>query len=122
MTLGAFSVSLAVKNIEDSFAFYQKLGFTQVGGDVSQKWIILRNDSSIIGLFEGMFEHNILTFNPGWDMDSNNLDEFDDVRTIEKQLLKEGIDILRKTEQKEGPEHIVLQDPDGNVIMLDQHR
>ncbi|HEX5794023.1 MAG TPA: VOC family protein [Rheinheimera sp.] len=123
MQLGAFSVSLAVKDIAASKAFYEKLGFTFMGGEQSQGWLILKNGDTIIGLFQGMFEKNILTFNPGWDQNAQNLAEFTDVREIQKHLLKQGI-ALHKTadESTSGPEHIILQDPDGNQIMLDQHR
>lgn len=122
MKLGAFSISLAVSDIKKSFQFYQALGFEVFGGDINQKWLILQNDTTVIGLFEGMFEQNIMTFNPGWDSNAKPVDPFDDVRKIEQTLLKEGIALTRKTEKPDGPEHIVLTDPDGNVIMLDQHR
>lgn len=122
MKVGAFSVSLAVKDIHKSLEFYQKLGFENMGGNLEQNWVILKNGSTVIGLFQGMFEDNILTFNPGWDQNAELIDEFDDVRDIEKKLLQEGIKLERKTENKTGPEHIILVDPDGNVVMFDQHR
>ena len=122
MNLGAFSVSLAVKDIKKSLDFYQKLGFVNMGGDINQNWLILKNGSTVIGLFQGMFEDNILTFNPGWNQNAENMKEFDDIRDIERSLLKEGIKLTRKTEKDEGPEHITLTDPDGNTVMLDQHR
>ena len=123
MQLGAFSVSLAVKDIAASKAFYEKLGFTAMGGEQSQGWLILKNGDTIIGLFQGMFDKNILTFNPGWDQNAQNLAEFTDVRTIQQHLLAQGITLLQSAdENSSGPAHIVLQDPDGNQIMLDQHR
>ena len=123
MQLGAFSVSLAVKDIAASKAFYEKLGFTAMGGEQSQGWLILKNGDTIIGLFQGMFEKNILTFNPGWDQNAQNLAEFTDVRTIQQHLLAQGITLLQSADDSTtGPAHIVLQDPDGNQIMLDQHR
>lgn len=123
MQLGAFSVSLAVKDIAASKAFYEKLGFTTMGGEQSQGWLILKNGDTIIGLFQGMFDKNILTFNPGWDQNAQNLAEFTDVRTIQQHLLAQGITLLQSADESStGPAHIVLQDPDGNQIMLDQHR
>ena len=123
MQLGAFSVSLAVKDIAASKAFYEKLGFTAMGGEQSQGWLILKNGDTIIGLFQGMFDKNILTFNPGWDQNAQNLAEFTDVRTIQQHLLAQGITLLQSAdESSSGPAHIVLEDPDGNQIMLDQHR
>ncbi|MBU1311394.1 MAG: VOC family protein [Gammaproteobacteria bacterium] len=123
MELGAFSVSLAVKDIAASKAFYEKLGFTTMGGEQSQGWLILKNGDTIIGLFQGMFEKNILTFNPGWDQNAQNLAEFTDVRTIQQHLLAQGITLLQSADESStGPAHIVLEDPDGNQIMLDQHR
>jgi predicted lactoylglutathione lyase len=122
MKLGAFSVSLSVKDVHESKSFYQKLGFVQVGGNIQQNWVILQNESTTIGLFQGMFEGNILTFNPGWDQHYQNLTAFDDVREIEKQLEKQGVKLIKKTEKESGPDHITLQDPDGNHIMFDQHR
>lgn len=123
MQLGAFSVSLAVKDIAASKAFYEKLGFTAMGGEQSQGWLILKNGDTIIGLFQGMFDKNILTFNPGWDQNAQNLAEFTDVRTIQQHLLAQGITLLQSADESStGPAHIVLEDPDGNQIMLDQHR
>ncbi|MDX9760367.1 MAG: VOC family protein [Bacteroidota bacterium] len=122
MELGAFSVSLAVKDIEASKAFYEKLGFTTMGGDQEHGWLILKNGSTVIGLFQGMFEKNILTFNPGWDQNANPLPSFTDVREVQKLLDDHGIPIeTRADPDTAGPAHIVLSDPDGNVIMLDQH-
>ncbi|GAB58779.1 VOC family protein [Rheinheimera nanhaiensis] len=123
MQLGAFSVSLAVKDIAASKAFYEKLGFTTMGGEQSQGWLMLKNGDTVIGLFQGMFEKNILTFNPGWDQNAQNLAEFTDVRAIQQHLLAQGITLLQSADASStGPAHIVLQDPDGNQIMLDQHR
>lgn len=123
MELGAFSVSLAVKDIAASKAFYEKLGFATMGGDQAQGWLILKNGSTVIGLFQGMFDKNILTFNPGWDQNAQNMDEFTDVRKIQSQLQADGITLIKTAdEQSSGPAHIVLEDPDGNQIMLDQHR
>lgn len=122
MELGAFSVSLAVKDIEASKVFYEKLGFTTMGGDQAHGWLILKNGSTVIGLFQGMFEKNILTFNPGWDQNANPLPSFTDVRDVQKLLDDHGIPIeTRADPDTVGPAHIVLSDPDGNVIMLDQH-
>lgn len=123
MQLGAFSVSLAVKDIAVSRAFYEKLGFSVMGGEQSQGWLILKNGDTVIGLFQGMFEKNILTFNPGWDQQANNLAEFTDVRQIQQQLRSQGIALQQQAdEHSSGPAHIILEDPDGNQIMLDQHR
>ncbi len=123
MELGAFSVSLNVRDIQQSYEFYKKLGFEQMGGNIDQKWLILRNGTTVIGLFQGMFEKNILTFNPGWDQNAANLENFQDVREIQKQLKAAGLSLDKEADENtSGPEHVVLQDPDGNVIMLDQHR
>ncbi|MBK1877376.1 VOC family protein [Pelagicoccus mobilis] len=122
MQLGAFSLSLKVKDIQVSFAFYQKLGFTKFGGDIEQNWLILKNGDTIIGLFQGMFEQNMLTFTPGWDADANPLPEFTDVRDIQKQLKADGIDLAEEADESTtGPAHIMLTDPDGNPILIDQH-
>lgn len=123
MQLGAFSLSLAVKDIAASKAFYEKLGFSTMGGEQSQGWLILKNGDTVIGLFQGMFDKNILTFNPGWDQNAQNLAEFTDVRVIQKHLQDQGITLLKTADaNSSGPAHIVLEDPDGNQIMLDQHR
>jgi len=123
MELGAFSVSLTVKDIAASKAFYEKLGFTYKGGDQSQGWLVLKNGTTVIGLFQGMFDKNILTFNPGWDQNAQNLNEFTDVRDIQQHLLTQGLTLLQSADTSTtGPAHIVLEDPDGNRIMLDQHR
>lgn len=122
MKLGAFSISLSVEDIALSRAFYEKLGFVQFGGDQDQKWLILKNGEALIGLFEGMFPKNMLTFNPGWNQDAQNLDDFDDVRTIEKSLLAAGVKLDSQAEGSEGPASIMLTDPDGNPVLIDQHR
>ncbi|MCU0373688.1 MAG: VOC family protein [Chitinophagaceae bacterium] len=123
MQLGALSVSLAVKNIEQSAAFYEKLGFARLGGDISQKWLILKNGNALIGLFEGMFEQNIITFNPGWDENAQPVDPFDDVRKIQARLKDSGISLTTETDDAgSGPGYITLADPDGNQILIDQHR
>jgi catechol 2,3-dioxygenase-like lactoylglutathione lyase family enzyme len=122
MELGAFSVSLAVKDLEASKLFYEKLGFSTMGGNQSQGWLILRNGSTVIGLFQGMFEKNILTFNPGWDQSASPLSSFTDVRDVQNSLDSQGVEITTRAEAgSSGPAHIILSDPDGNVIMLDQH-
>lgn len=122
MELGAFSVSLAVKDLGASRSFYERLGFEPMGGDPEQGWLILRNGSTVIGLFQNMFERNILTFNPGWDQDASPLASFTDVRNLQEALDGAGVAITTRTDPDgAGPAHIVLEDPDGNVIMLDQH-
>jgi catechol 2,3-dioxygenase-like lactoylglutathione lyase family enzyme len=122
MRLGNFSVSLAVKDIHRSRAFYEKLGFRAVFGDAASNWLILQNERCTIGLFQGMFEKNTLTFNPGWDHACNTLPDFDDVRDIQRSLLGQGLDLLTKAEESStGPASIVLLDPDGNPILVDQH-
>lgn len=122
MQLGNFSVSLAVKNLSESKSFYTKLGFLPAGGDESQGWLILNNDQCTIGLFQGMFKGNILTFNPGWDNNSEKLREYEDIRSLQQQLKKQGIDLIREVDKdSEGPASLVIEDPDGNVILIDQH-
>lgn len=122
MELGAFSVSLAVKDLQASRAFYEKLGFSAMGGDASQGWLILKNGSTVIGLFQSMFDRNILTFNPGWDQSAQPLASFTDVREIQASLEAEGVEITTRADpDTTGPAHIILSDPDGNVVMLDQH-
>ncbi|HEY7328264.1 MAG TPA: VOC family protein [Gemmataceae bacterium] len=122
MRLGNFSVSLAVKDIHRSRAFYEKLGFRAVTGDAAKNWLILQNETCTIGLFQGMFEKNTLTFNPGWDRASNTLPDFDDVRDIQKSLKMQGLDLqLQADESSTGPASLLLLDPDGNPILVDQH-
>lgn len=123
MKLGAFSISLNVKDIQSSKDFYEKLGFQVLGGDINQNWLIMKNEHCLIGLFQGMFEQNILTFNPGWDENGENVDPFTDVREIQKRLKEEGIRIIREADENtEGPDFITFEDPDGNLILIDQHR
>ena len=122
MQLGNFSVSLAVKDLGASRAFYEKLGFRAIGGDPAHNWLILQNETSTIGLFQGMFDRNILTFNPGWDRNSNTLPDFDDVREIQRELKKHGlIPVTAADESTTGPASLMLIDPDGNPILVDQH-
>jgi catechol 2,3-dioxygenase-like lactoylglutathione lyase family enzyme len=123
MELGAFSVSLSVKDLEASRSFYSNLGFEQIGGDASQNWLILRNGDHVIGLFQGMFERNVLTFNPGWDQACGELDSFDDVRQIQQQLKQNGIEVVNEADESTtGPASCMVIDPDGNPILIDQHR
>ena len=123
MELGNFSVSLSVKDLAVSRAFYEDLGFVMVGGDPDQNWIILRNGAAIIGLFQGMFEGNMLTFNPGWSAEGENLDEFTDIRQIQQHLKQKGMQLADEADMNsEGPASLMLADPDGNVILVDQHR
>jgi lactoylglutathione lyase len=123
MKLGAFSVSLAVKDIHVSREFYSKLGFVDFGGDIDQNWIIMKNGDHLIGLFQGMFEENILTFNPGWDQNASDLESFTDVREIHKKLSENGAVPEPEVEFDEsGPGSFSLKDPDGNTILIDQHR
>lgn len=123
MKLGVFSISLSVKDIKVSKEFYENLGFTVFGGNIEQNWLIMKNENSIIGLFQGMFENNILTFNPGWDENAKNVDPFDDVREIQKQLKSKGVKLdTEADESTSGPASIVMTDPDGNNILIDQHR
>lgn len=123
LPLGAFSVSLAVKDLPASRAFYERLGFEAFAGEPEQGWLILRNGTAAIGLFQGMFEGNILTFNPGWDRDAQNLEDFLDVREIQDRLKAAGVALMKEADpDTQGPEHITLKDPDGNAILIDQHR
>lgn len=122
MDLGAFSVSLTVKDIHASKAFYEKLGFVQRGGDISQNWIVLRNGDHIIGLFQGMFDKNMLTFNPGWDQNKDTPDSFTDVRELQRQLKASGVEfVMEADENTKGPAAFMVVDPDGNPILVDQH-
>lgn len=123
MELGAFSISLKVKDIKKSVEFYEKLGFTYKAGNIDQNWIVLKNGSSVIGLFQGYIEENTLTFNPGWDQSASEVNPFTDVREIQKKLKEKGVKVDREAnETTKGPEYIVLTDPDGNSILIDQHR
>ena len=122
MELGAFSISLSVKNIETSKIFYEKLGFQVFGGDAAQNWLIMKNGDHIIGLFQDMFEKNILTFNPGWDQDARQLDSFTDVRDLQRQLKAQGVSIEQEADESTtGPASFMVIDPDGNPILIDQH-
>jgi lactoylglutathione lyase len=122
MQLGAFSLSLAVKDIAASAAFYEQLGFSKHGGDITQNWLILKNGEAVIGLFQGMFEKNALTFNPGWNQDAQALGSFTDVRDLQRQLKAQGTPFLSEAdEETTGPASFVVLDPDGNRIFVDQH-
>ena len=122
MELGAFSVSLSVKDLEASKSFYEKLGFHVFGGDAAQNWLIMKNGDHTIGLFQGMFEGNILTFNPGWDQDANKLDSFTDVRDLQRELKARGLNIKNEADEStKGPASFMVVDPDGNPILIDQH-
>lgn len=122
MNLGTFSISLAVKDLSASRAFYEKFGFEVVGGEAGNHWLILRNGTTTIGLFQGMFEQNILTFNPGWDAEGKPVESFTDVRELQKQLLERGVELQNRAEEgTTGPASFVAVDPDGNPILIDQH-
>ncbi len=122
MELGAFSISLAVKDIEASRAFYEKFGFEVFAGDASQNWLILKNGDHVIGLFQGMFEKNTLTFNPGWDSNASKLDTFTDVRELQRLLKAQGVELLSEADETTtGPASFVAVDPDGNPVLVDQH-
>jgi catechol 2,3-dioxygenase-like lactoylglutathione lyase family enzyme len=123
MHLGAFSISLTVKNLAASKDFYEKLGFTIFGGQMEHNFLIMKNGNALIGLFQGMFEANILTFNPGWDENCGEINPFDDVRAIQSMLKSSGVPLSREADTStSGPEYITLTDPDGNQILIDQHR
>lgn len=122
MNLGALSLSLSVKDLKVSKAFYEKLGFTVFGGDEKINYLIMKNGNALIGLFQGMFDDNIITFNPGWDENAKTLENFDDVRDIQKSLKTQGLKLEKEADVcSKGPESIVLVDPDGNQILIDQH-
>lgn len=122
MRLGNFSLSLAVKDIHASRGFYEKLGFRAIGGDAAKNWLIIQNETCTIGLFQGMFEKNTLTFNPGWDSGCNPLPNFDDVREIQKSLKSQGLSLLAEADESStSPASVLLLDPDGNPILIDQH-
>ena len=122
MQLGNFSISLAVKDIEASKKFYEKLGFTVFGGDQSQNWLIMKNGDTNIGLFQGMFENNILTFNPGWNSNAQPLGEFTDVRELQRKLKASGVEMMTEADESTtGPGSFMIADPDGNTILVDQH-
>lgn len=123
LKLGAFSNSLSVKDLKASKAFYETLGFTVLGGSMESNYLIMKNENAIIGLFQGMFEGNIMTFNPGWDENGQNTKEFDDIRKIQKEITSKGIVVENKIDDSTtGPASIVITDPDGNMILIDQHR
>lgn len=123
MQLGNFSISLAVKDIAASQAFYEKLGFKVFTGDASKNWLILKNGDHAIGLFQGMFEKNTMTFNPGWDSNAANLDEFTDVRELQRQLKAQGVALAAEADETTtGPAYFMVVDPDGNPLLFDQHR
>lgn len=122
MELGTFSVSLAVKDLAASKEFYEKFGFQQFGGDAAQNWLIMKNGDHVIGLFQGMFEKNILTFNPGWDSSANKLSNFTDVRELQRQLKAKGVTLTAEADETtSGPAHFIAEDPDGNPLLFDQH-
>lgn len=122
MELGAFSISLTVKDLQTSYEFYKKLGFTKLSGSPEYNYYVLKNGDAVIGLFQGMFDKNILTFNPGWDNNAKRVEPFTDVREIEQELQSQGISLIETTTTSEGKGHITLMDPDGNPILIDQHR
>lgn len=121
MKLGCFSVSLAVKDLQASKGFYENLGFEKFHGDEEQGWLIMKNGSTNIGLFQGMFEDNILTFNPGWDQDAQAADSFTDAREIQRSLRDKGVEAGEDIESDSGPASFMVTDPDGNTILIDQH-
>jgi predicted enzyme related to lactoylglutathione lyase len=122
MQLGAFSISLAVKDLQASKAFYEKFGFTPFAGDASQNWLILKNGDHVIGLFQGMFDQNILTFNPGWDQNAQTLPSFTDIRELQRRLKAQGVQLVQEADESTaGPASFVAVDPDGNTILVDQH-
>jgi catechol 2,3-dioxygenase-like lactoylglutathione lyase family enzyme len=122
LELGAFSISLTVKDIAASRAFYEKFGFEMFGGDPEKNWLILRNGNHVIGLFQGMFERNMLTFNPGWDSGANRLAEFTDVRDLQRKLKEQGVQLVAEADETTtGPGFLMAMDPDGNPVLIDQH-
>jgi catechol 2,3-dioxygenase-like lactoylglutathione lyase family enzyme len=122
MELGAFSVSLAVKNLEASRAFYEKLGFKNFAGNAAQNWLILKNGENVIGLFQGMFEKNMLTFNPGWDQNAQKVASFSDVRELQRELKAQGVEFAQLADENTtGPGSFIVIDPDGNPVLIDQH-
>ncbi len=122
MELGTFSISLTVKDLQASKTFYEKFGFTVFAGEAEQNWLVMKNGEHAIGLFQGMFEHNMLTFNPGWDSNAGTLDTFTDVRDLQRQLKAAGVQLLAEADEATtGPASLIAVDPDGNPILLDQH-
>lgn len=123
MIIGAFSVSLSVKDIYKSRVFYEKLGFASFAGDINHNWLMMKNGDCVIGLFQKMFPKNLLTFNPGWDQNANNLDDYTDIREWQKHLKTQGVEIINEAEENStGPASFMVMDPDGNPILFDQHR
>ena len=123
MKLGAFSASLSVKDLNNSKTFYENLGFEVLGGSLDKNYLIMKNENALIGLFQGMFEGNIMTFNPGWDENAQEVDNYDDVRKIQRDLKSKGIALMTEADESStGPASFMVQDPDGNVILIDQHR
>ena len=122
MDLGAFSISLTVKDLEASREFYEKLGFAMFGGDASQNWLIMKNGDHVIGLFHGMFDRNMLTFNPGWDSNAQPVKDFTDVRELQRRLKAQGVELASEADESTtGPASLIVVDPDGNPILVDQH-
>ncbi len=122
MQLGNFSISLAVKDLQASRDFYEKFGFVALGGDPSKGWLILKNGDHVIGLFQGMFEKNMLTFNPGWDSNAQTLSSYTDIRELQRQLKRKGVKLVTEADETTtGPAHFIAVDPDGNPILVDQH-
>ena len=122
MQLGAFSISLAVKDIAASRAFYEKFGFKAFGGDPAQNWLILKNGDHVIGLFQGMFDKNTLTFNPGWDQNASAVEGFTDIRELQRRLKEQGVELVAEADETtQGPAYLMAIDPDGNPILVDQH-
>ena len=122
MQLGAFSISLAVRDLAASRAFYEKFGFTAFGGEPAQNWLILKNGDTVIGLFQGMFDKNMLTFNPGWDSNARPVDGFTDVRELQRRLKEQGVELAAEADETTtGPAYLMAIDPDGNPILIDQH-
>lgn len=122
MSIGAFSISLSVKDIKESKKFYETLGFQVFHGNITENWLIMKNEDCVIGLFQGMFENNILTFNPGWDNNAQPLQNYKDIRTLQKEFLDKGIHFIDKANpESAGPASFTIKDPDGNIILVDQH-
>jgi lactoylglutathione lyase len=122
MELGAFSLSLAVKDIAASKRFYEMFGFEAFGGDMAQNWLMMKNGQHVIGLFQGMFEQNLITFNPGWDQSAQKLGSFTDVRELQRRLKAQGVSLFQEADEStSGPAHFIAIDPDGNTILVDQH-
>ena len=122
MELGTFSVSLTVKDIHASKSFYEKFGFTVFAGEIEQNWLILKNGDHVVGLFQGMFEKNMMTFNPGWDSNANAVEPFTDVRELQRQLKAAGVELMTEADESTtGPASFMVLDPDGNPILVDQH-